>query len=109
MFSNNEGVALPHSHYVLNSKCQQVNNMESPSLSGSDTESNINVTTTYADVVKKSNDLSHYQVQNEDVALQIALKQSMAKVCKLFAINSYKNAKFVCLSQVELSKTFCTF
>ena len=82
--------------------------MESPSLSGSDTELNINVTT-YADAVKKSKDLSQNQVQNEDVALQIALKQSMAKVCKLFAINSYKNAKFVCLSQVELSKTFCTF
>ena len=63
--------------------------MESPSLSESDQELDINVIT-YADVVKKGNDVSQYQVQNEDAALEIALKQSMAKVCNLFAINSYK-------------------
>ena len=52
--------------------------MESPRHSESDQELDINFTT-YADVVKKGKD----QVQNEDVALDIALKQSMAKVCKL--------------------------
>ena len=56
--------------------------MESPSHSESDQELDINFTT-YADVVKKGKDISQYQVQNEDVALDIALKQSMAKVCKL--------------------------
>ena len=41
-------------------------------------------------VVKKGKDVSQIQEQNEDVALEIVLKQSMAKVCNLFAINSYK-------------------
>ena len=50
--------------------------MESPSLSESDQELDINVIT-YADVVKKGKDVSQYQVQNEDVALEIALKQSI--------------------------------
>ena len=38
--------------------------MESPSLSESDQELDINVIT-YADVVKKGKDVSQYQVQNE--------------------------------------------
>ena len=52
--------------------------MESPSLSESDQELDINVII-YEDVVKKGKDVSQYRVQNEDVALEIALKQSMAK------------------------------
>ena len=59
----------------------------------SDQELDINVIT-YADVVKKGKDISQYQVQNEDVALEIALKRSMANVCNLFAINSYKIPNF---------------
>ena len=58
--------------------------MESPSLSESDQELAINVMT-YADVVKKGKDVSQSQVQSEDVVLEIALKQSIAKVCNLFA------------------------
>ena len=73
LLSNNEGVVIApiHMHYMLNLKCQQHG---SPSLSQSDQELDINVIT-YADVVKKGKDVSQYEVQNEDVALEIALKQ----------------------------------
>ena len=67
--------------------------MESPSHSESDQELDINFTT-YADVVKKGKDISQYQVQNEDVALDIALKQSMAKVCLLLIHTKFQ----ICLS-----------
>ena len=84
--------------------------MESPSLSESDQEVDINVIT-YADVVKKGKDVSQYQVQNEDVALEIAIKQSMAKVCNLFAINSYKIPNLCVCRKLKKtqSKTFYTF
>ena len=61
----------PHSQYMRNNIVFIVNNMESltpPSPA------------TYADVVRKEKDVLQYQVEEEHIAQEIALKQSMTKV-----------------------------